>query len=91
MTVRDLIDALEEHAEFAPAGDDTEVRIMGQESWPFENCIHGTCARSDIGREDGEHEDDREQLLEPGETEAIFIVEGRQLCYGSKAAWDAAR
>lgn len=78
-TVRQLIEMLEEQA--AVHGDSTEVRLMTQQSWPFENAIAGVTATSQFPRsEDDEPEDDT--------TTTIFVVEGRQIGYGTKAAWD---
>jgi len=90
MKVQELIDILEEH------DPDAEVLIMSQQSWPFENRVHGVTVRSAMesgAEEDGEGEDDA-----PDETEAddgrsasdVFIVEGHQLRYGSKTAWEVA-
>ena len=96
MTVAELIDHLE--------GCDPEatVRIMMQESWPFENSILGIAQRSDFTDEcdcdapAGEHEDGCPASDDDyGDPELaandVFIVEGRQERYGSRAAWEACR
>ena len=52
----ELIEALEElRSEF---GDDTEVRLMTQQNWPFENSICRITTGADINAnsEDGEDE-----------------------------------
>lgn len=81
-SLRDLIDMLEEAA--VEMGDDAEVRLMTQHNWPFENSIFGLASGRDINAsEDGEDDDvDSENVL--------YIVEGTQLGYGSKRAWEVA-
>jgi hypothetical protein len=81
MQVRDLIELLEDQ------DPEAEVLIMTQESWPFENAIAGVAAREEIVECDA-GEGEREEGTAPND---VFIVEGRQLRYGSKAAWNAAR
>jgi hypothetical protein len=83
MQVRDLIELLEDQ------DPDAEVLIMTQESWPFENAIAGVAAREEIAERDEDEEDDDEEDGTAGSD--VFIVEGRQLRYGSKAAWSVAR
>lgn len=87
MTVGELIAALEDYDENA------EVLIMSQQSWPFENSVYGVIAREDIPQnepdEDEEEEDEEERDEDrDGARSDVFILEGRQLRYGSKAAWD---
>lgn len=82
MELRKLIELLEEMAEIH--GDNAEVRLMTQQAWPFENRIHGVCFGDDInGVDDGEDGGDVES------ESVVYIVEGGQICYGSKKAWDA--
>lgn len=82
MTIRDLIARLEDYRD--DLGADAEVRLMTQENWPFENEIVGLVSGEEINDcEDSEDEDVDEDAV-------IFIVEGRQRCYGSKRAWEAA-
>ncbi len=88
MTVQELIDRLQE---FNP---DAEVRLMTQEQWPFENDIVGLCDSRElhekVNNECGCGKDDCPDC-NPGEVEeVIFIVEGRQLGYGNKNAWNIA-
>lgn len=81
----ELIEALEElRSEF---GDDAEVRLMTQQNWPFENSICRITTGADINasREDEEDSDEDDDDVEGDNV--IYIVEGQQLCYGSKAAW----
>jgi hypothetical protein len=88
MKVKELIDILEDQ------DPDAEVLIMSQQSWPFENGVYGVTVRSEM---DGDDDDDSNEDA-PAATEArdgratndVFIVEGSQLRYGSKTAWDVA-
>lgn len=88
MKVRDLIEILEDQ------DPDAEVLIMSQENWPFENAIAGVAVREDFVDDDEEDEGDEdgtEPRYEKGTApNDVFIVEGQQLRYGSKAAWNAA-
>ena len=98
MTVSELINRL------AECDPEAEVRIMMQESWPFECEIDGVAVREAFGEEacdcdhriDAPHEEgcpaeDEEDYGEGLKGNDVFIVEGRQERYGSKEAWLAAR
>ena len=77
MTIEQLIELLNEcQDEFGP---ETEVRLMTQPTWPFENSIKGITSSVEI------HDDgvDRNGV--------VYIVEGDQIAYGSKSAWDVCR
>ena len=78
MTVRELIELLEDQDQ------DATVLIMSQPSWPFEHEVRGVAARADFAEvdPDGDPADRRRP-------EDVFLVEGGQLRYGDKAAWDA--
>lgn len=78
MTVGELKDLLED------MDDDVEVRLMTQENYPFENAVQGCCLRSEMHGEDEEEEAESVESQE----EILYIVEGRQIGYGSKTAWD---
>jgi hypothetical protein len=86
MTIRELIEKLEEIEN--DLGTDIEVRLMTQENWPFENTIHGVTTSIDmiqpIGDEDEEFE---EPSCDETVEKVVYIVEGSQLGYGSKLAW----
>ena len=85
MKVRDLIEMLEDQ------DPDAEVLIMSQENWPFENAIAGVAIREDFVDDDEDDEPGDERRYEKGTApNDVFIVEGQQLRYGSKAAWNAA-
>ena len=81
MTIDELIERLEEYRELL--GGEIEVRLMTQSNWPFEYSIAGLASAADM-REASEHEDITDD-------DALYIVEGTQLGYGSKEAWDVAR
>jgi len=83
ITIDELIARLEDCRD--ELGGDAEVRLMTQQNWPFENNIVGVTTSREI--RDAEHEDDFDP--QGDEDEAVYIVEGRQLGYGTKAAWDA--
>ncbi len=90
MKVNELIEILQE------MDPEADVLVMSQQSWPFENTLAGVCQRSDLVEEDesdeaeGEdgHRSTADEQLSPSD---VFLVEGRQLRYGSKTAWDVAR
>jgi hypothetical protein len=82
MTLDDLISRLEEYRDLL--GADTEVRLMTQQNWPFENEIHGVVS----GEEINGHDDSEDQCVDADCV--VFIVEGQQRCYGSQRAWDIA-
>ena len=86
MTINELIERLEEYRD--EIGGDTEVRLMTQENWPFENSIRGLCSGKEIS-ESGDSDDDDSD----GDADAsvVYIVEQDQLGYGTKRAWDVAR
>lgn len=82
MKVSELIELLEEQ------DPDAEVLVMSQENWPFECAIAGVATRDEILRADA---DERDDCLDPGaHRNDVFIVEGEQLRYGSKTAWNVA-
>ena len=81
MTINKLIDRLEEYRD--ALGGDAEVRLMTQQSWPFENEITGLASGEEINDAcDGDDDTDEDAV--------VFIVEGQQRCYGSKRAWNIA-
>jgi hypothetical protein len=86
MTINELIERLEEYRQ--EIGGDAEVRLMTQSNWPFEYGITGLASREEINETaaDGSGED-VDDIEDDG---VLFIVEGQQLCYGAKEAWEAA-
>ena len=79
MTVGELKELLDQYE------DECKIFIMEQPSWPFENGIAGTVQRDEFDQEDDEcrRPDDKTQATD------VFILEGPQLRYGSKDAWEA--
>lgn len=87
MKVSELIELLQDQ------DPDAEVMIMSQENWPFENAVAGIAVREEFVDDDEDCEDDEreEPRYEKGTASSdVFIVEGQQLRYGSKAAWRVA-
>lgn len=82
MTLNELIERLEEYRDLH--GDDCEVRLMTQQNWPFENTITGLVSGQEINETDDDDDSDAEADA------VVYIVEGQQLGYGSKRAWEAA-
>ena len=81
MTIDELIQRLEDYRD--DLSGDAEVRLMTQQNWPFENEVVGLAS----GEEINEPDDDDEDADEDG---VVFIVEGKQRCYGSTRAWEVA-
>ncbi len=89
MTLGELIGLLEEYRD--DHGEDCEVRLMTQQNWPFENRIAGVTSGAEMNEaeEDDPHEFADEQDV--AEDAMVYIVEGGQICYGSKRAWETCR
>ena len=91
MTLTDLIERLEEYRDLH--GEDCEVRLMTQQNWPFENAITGLVSGAEINAAEVNDEDDNAGVHTDADVEndaVVYIVEGQQLGYGSKRAWEAA-
>ncbi len=82
MTIDELIERLEEYRD--NLGGDTEVRLMTQQNWPFENGIAGLASGQEINDCDDRDDDDVDA------DRLVYIVEGQQIGYGSKRAWNVA-
>lgn len=86
MTINEIIERLEEYRD--ELGGDTEVRLMTQQNWPFENGIAGLASGAEIN---DAHDDD--EPSDDGDVEAdqiVYMCEGQQICYGTKRAWEVA-
>ncbi len=86
MTVGELIEMLEEQ------DPDAEVRLQEQPTYPFEYDIAGITSSKEIVRAqademDGEKADEAEAAAEDDD-EIIYLLEGTQLGYGSREAWN---
>ena len=75
MKVRELIDRLSEYSE------DAEVRLVIQPRHPLESTLGGVVGESEIRAHEGGDLGD--------EHEVVYLLEGRQVGYGRKAAWEA--
>ena len=86
MTINELIERLKEYRDLI--GGDAEVRLMTQQNWPFENSIIGVCSGEEIN--DASDDDDPKDDGDVDVDAVLYIVEGRQLGYGTKRAWEVA-
>ncbi len=84
MNLDTLIEILNDYRE--EHGGDVEVRLMTQQNWPFENGICGLTSRQEMN--DASEDDDDQDVAADN---VVYIVEGGQICYGSKRAWETAR
>ena len=86
MNLDTLIEILNNYRE--EFGGDVEVRLMTQQNWPFENKICGVTSGKEINEQhDGEEGVD----VDVPDENIVYLVEGGQICYGSKRAWETAR
>lgn len=85
MTISELIERLEEYRDEL---GDVEVRLMTQSNWPFENGIVGLASGAEINA--AIDDDDPEDDGDVDDDDVVYIVEGQQLCYGTKRAWEVA-
>ncbi len=88
MTIDELIARLEDYRD--EIGGNAQVRLMTQQNWPFENSIYGLASGAEINDYD-EDDLDGDDDDDAAEDAVLFIVEGKQLGYGTKRAWDVAR
>ena len=86
MNLNELIDRLEEYRD--ELGGEADVRMMTQQHWPFENDIYGLASGEEINNP--EDEEDAAEGEDVEHDKVVYIVEGGQLGYGSKRAWDVA-
>ncbi|TWU38574.1 hypothetical protein [Novipirellula artificiosorum] len=89
MKIGELIELLAEYQD--EHGEDCEVRLMTQENWPFENRIAGVTSGAEMNEAS---EDDPSEYFDDqdvADDAMVYIVEGGQICYGSKRAWETAR
>lgn len=89
MTIDALIELLSEYRE--QHGPDAEVRLMTQENWPFENRIAGVTSGSEMNEASEEDASEYFDDQDVAEDATVYIVEGGQICYGSKRAWETCR
>jgi hypothetical protein len=89
MTVSELMTLLEEYRE--THGDDCEVRLMTQQNWPFENRIAGLTTGAEMNEASEEDASEFFDDQDVADNAMVYIVEGGQICYGSKRAWETCR
>lgn len=89
MTVSELMTLLEEYRE--THGDDCEVRLMTQQNWPFENRIAGVTSGAEMNEASEEDASEFFDDQDVADDAMVYIVEGGQICYGSKRAWETCR
>lgn len=95
MTIGELAQRLHEYRK--QFGDDTEVRLMLQPNYPFENALDGLVSLAELNEA---NEDAGSRPHEPGgrygfndgerPEQVIYLCQGRQTAYGDKLAWEAA-
>ena len=85
MNLDTLIEILNDYRE--SHGGDAEVRLMTQQNWHFENHICGITSGQEVNDTNEDNDDDEDVADE----NIVYIVEGGQICYGSKRAWEACR
>ncbi len=96
MTVQDLIDYLNDQ------NPEAEVRTMQQESYPFEYSIQGTwvplplkphieectCGEATYCECGYDEQGDQFKPKDAPKDGVVYLVEGSQLAYGTKDAWE---
>ncbi len=87
MNLDKLIEILSDYRD--ELGGDAEVRLMTQQNWPFENRICGVTSGQEMNEATDDDADDDDQDV--ADDAVVYIVEGGQICYGSKRAWETAR
>ena len=86
MKLRELIEELESLEDHLGCeAEDANVFIMSQQSWPFENSIFRVCIRQEMDQCEVSKEDYSANGVRASD---VFIVEGSQIRYGSKKAWE---
>ena len=88
MTLDTLIEILTDYRD--ELGGDTEVRLMTQQQWPFENRICGLTSGQEVNDASDEEDYDSDDS-DVAEDAVVYIVEGGQIGYGSKRAWESCR
>ena len=78
MTVGEFKELLED------LDDEMEVQLQTQKHWPFINSISHVILKSQVY---AQHDDEDKEFEKEGE-DILFLVEGEQLSYGNKEAWN---
>lgn len=99
MTVQELIERLEDFDPEAEVRLMTQQQWpfenavhgmrqpLAQQQWPVENAVHGVCSGEQLAPDGPDEEPDPAAGLSDPPA-PVFIVEGAQLRYGSKSAWE---
>ncbi len=82
MKVSQLIEILQQE------DPEATVLLAQQPHWPFEYSVRGVVARNEF---DEPEDDECRGPDDERRANDVFIVEGSQLRYGHRDAWDAAR
>lgn len=88
MNLDTLIEILTDYRD--ELGGDAEVRLMTQQQWPFENRICGLVSGQEINDTNDDDDADSDDS-DVAEDAVVYIVEGGQMGYGSKRAWETCR
>tara|TARA_Y100001973_G_C5209218_1_gene344280 strand:+ start:22209 stop:22499 length:291 start_codon:yes stop_codon:yes gene_type:complete len=89
LTILELRDLLNDY--IGDGDGDLEVRIMEQENWPFECEVSAVATREEIVDELGDDEQADECAEDSDDDDNdnyLYIIDGEQLRYGMKSAWD---
>ena len=89
MNLDTLIEILTDYRD--ELGGDAEVRLMTQQQWPFENRICGLVSGQEMNDASDDDEDGDSDDSDVTEDAVVYIVEGGQIGYGIKRAWEACR
>ena len=92
MTAQELVEKLQDHID--AYGPEAEVRLAEQPSYPFEYSILGCTDSLILGADPDDEDNEHPQTDEAGypkEPPVFYIVEGSQLGYFRRDAWDACR
>ena len=89
MNLDTLIEILTDYRD--ELGGDAEVRLMTQQQWPFENRICGLTSGQEMKDASDGDEDYESYDSAVAEDAVVYIVEGGQIGYGSKRAWESCR
>ncbi|TWU38639.1 hypothetical protein Poly41_31160 [Novipirellula artificiosorum] len=68
-----------------------DKRLMTQQNWPFENRIAGVTSGAEMNEASNDDPSEYFDDQDVAEDAMVYIVEGGQICYGSKRAWETAR
>jgi hypothetical protein len=92
MKVRELIAILSEK------DPDARVFVMMEQRYPFECRLAGVAVREDFDDRDDDEDEGPQEAADTGQWDSprerrndVFLLEGGQIRYGSKGAWEVAQ